>query len=494
MFRTHLVVGLLDNKQLMRKSLFLLMSGIVFLALFFSGNIQSAGNYNNGSIDSKTYIAEVKVPPDAPNSPTLQTELMQQGLKDVLVRLSGSDKILESPRVTGALSKIDYFVKQFSYEEPKEGGRILKVRFNEMPVNELVRSSGFSISVAQGPKPSVLIWFVISENNMFHWVGGEYQPAVAAQITAAAKRFNIPVVFPMYDLTDTNAISEQTIEKQDIEALMKGSDRYDADVILVGKINKQPAGWYAEWTIAGDFEPISYDITDGELSTLINEGIEELNSELGKLQSQGTFLGERTKPSRDSQASQAPQASEGIIQETGPASPATSATPASPAAKNANATTPLTTQEADALLSSGSNMAIAESMPQVSDSKAHRRELSMSSTSSTSTTSASAGDHAANRDEIEAFAGKPADLRIGVSGITGMEQYAKIVNYLRKLPSVTNVEVAEVTPHQTIFSLETSSSGAEIHKHITKDPLLIESNDPSNQDTNLLKYKVANGM
>lgn len=61
-----------------------------------------------------------------------------------------------------------------------------------------------------------------------------------------------------------------------------------------------------------------------------------------------------------------------------------------------------------------------------------------------------------------------------IFGIANAEQYSQTVEYLRRLPAVDGVEVAEVASDKTIFHLQTSQNQSNIAQTISEGRFLIE--------------------
>lgn len=60
-----------------------------------------------------------------------------------------------------------------------------------------------------------------------------------------------------------------------------------------------------------------------------------------------------------------------------------------------------------------------------------------------------------------------------ITGIDGLEQYAKIIEYLRKFPDIMTVELEEITPTHTSFQVGAKLTRDGLIQLIAKDPYLI---------------------
>lgn len=79
----------------------------------------------------------------------------------------------------------------------------------------------------------------------------------------------------------------------------------------------------------------------------------------------------------------------------------------------------------------------------------------------------------ASTDQIE----KPVinHLILTVSGNLDVQQYSKILEYLRRLPGVTEAEVAQIMPDKTLFELVTTQSKAMLINAIAEGQVLIKT-------------------
>lgn len=81
-------------------------------------------------------------------------------------------------------------------------------------------------------------------------------------------------------------------------------------------------------------------------------------------------------------------------------------------------------------------------------------------------------------------------IKLSISGITGVAHYAKVLEYLKKLPSVTEVAVLQITPQHTIFQIDSPLTKEVFANAINESKWLVPSmNEAIVQDA--LCYKIA---
>lgn len=193
-------------------------------------------------------LYSVEIPLQADEAePVSQEVLFQQAFKDVLARVSGSDKVFTKVIIQEAIQNTDKYIKQFSYHEPTEGEQIIKVVFHENLVNSLLDSA--KVEVIGKSRPSTLVWALIEQDNVSRFAGFE-----SSDLNLISKMDNvfsyraIPVFFPLMDIEDTNTVTEQDVETANISAINKASRRYHPEAVLVGRIIQKGEHWQAHWT------------------------------------------------------------------------------------------------------------------------------------------------------------------------------------------------------------------------------------------------------
>lgn len=229
---------------------------------------------------SSAYAAEVP----APAQGITQNELIQQAFKSVLVRLSGSEKIVTSAGAEKALANIDAYVEQFAYHESPAKERFLRVQFSEGKTAALVKQSGAPLM--DESRPQVLVWALVSENNAAHWMAEDHKTATN-ELKVAAKRFGIPLVFPLFDLMDTSLISEEHLRNHQFDLFREASKRYNAKVIWLGNLSKSDSGWTAEWSLlsSGGNDALSWKATNPAVDQLMTESMQSLTSRIHEMAS-----------------------------------------------------------------------------------------------------------------------------------------------------------------------------------------------------------------
>lgn len=217
-------------------------------------------------------IYDIEVPVQHQGAVVEQKALIQQAFQQVLIRVGGSEQIIQHPEIAQSITKADDYVKQFAYHtQAPDHTRMLRIQFNEKPINELLRKSG---ARALGKsRPSVLVWLVIKADNTEQWISGDSE--MVQQLNTAALTYSIPLIFPLLDLTEATLVSEQNVLAE-TAPFLEASKRYNAKTLLMGRLSKQPSGWYGEWKLIQGSRTEAWDSSAPESNAVIAEGMKGL--------------------------------------------------------------------------------------------------------------------------------------------------------------------------------------------------------------------------
>jgi hypothetical protein len=315
-----------------------------------------------------------------------QAKCLHQAFQEMLVRASGSEKILKSEQIRNALEKTDKYVNQFSYHQQANGQKTIRVVFSEALIKELLNTAKQPIWTQK--RPLTLVWLVVDREEAISWVNNDSETKLAQMMEQNLKRRGIPLVFPLLDLTDVAQVSEKDIKDNKLELCFESAKRYQTDTVLVGHLNQISNGWQGHWTLMMNGTTTSWKVTKSDVTAVLNETAEIMAAKISGYEP-------------------------------------------------------------------------------------------VASTS------------------VASLQSKTNHLLLSVSGILNAEHYNQVSAYLQGLPFVVQVEVEQILPEKTIFSVQTTCEKEEIVKSIALGELLIEAQADTaniNQDSNTkqeLSYKIA---
>ena len=125
---------------------------------------------------------------------------------------------------------------------------LLSVQFDPQMVNQSLNALGVPIWGKE--RPALLLWLVIDDHGSRTMVGGDELLELQAQIKQQAKQRGVPLWLPMYDFQDTRTGTIGDLWGNFAEPIMVASQRYQADVVILGRIQRlAEQGWQFRWNV-----------------------------------------------------------------------------------------------------------------------------------------------------------------------------------------------------------------------------------------------------
>lgn len=200
------------------------------------------------------------------------------GLETVLVRLAGTESVLEAEAVRAALRTPQNYYSTSSYARRPPAERragdtyaaddgeapwLLRLEFDRASLFALLAQA--QVPVWTGRRPEVLVWIAREdEDGRIELIGAEH-PAGRALLEVGQRR-GVPVVLPLLDLEDLSNLSPRDVWARFDEPIERASRRYAHDARVVLRLYPDPVGrWIADWqgTVAGEAVDGSVEIDDG---------------------------------------------------------------------------------------------------------------------------------------------------------------------------------------------------------------------------------------
>ncbi|WP_321283169.1 DUF2066 domain-containing protein [uncultured Vibrio sp.] len=183
------------------------------------------------------YRAEVVIDSEQNNGESLARE---QGMKEVIVRATGSQASLSNPVIQKALSSSSRYISQLGYGQV-EGKPSLKMRFSSSQIHSLLTQAQLPSWSAH--RANILVW-AIEEQAYERTIAWEHSdsPKVAA-LHAAAEARGLPITFPVGDFDDVTGVSVSDLWGGFADPIAKASQRYPADAVLVVKAQGDQVRW-----------------------------------------------------------------------------------------------------------------------------------------------------------------------------------------------------------------------------------------------------------
>lgn len=173
-----------------------------------------------------------------------------EGLRQVLVRVSGTLDIERSPDVLNALSKAANYIDQYQYEVDRDqwGDKqeYLSMFFSASVVEQFLRRASLPFWPINRPK--ILVWLVEDHSEAGKQLVNDPKSAVLKSLMAAADRRGLPLSLPLLDLDDQLAMPATSLWELNEPVILAASERYGVDTVLVGRYTQTSTGqWWATW-------------------------------------------------------------------------------------------------------------------------------------------------------------------------------------------------------------------------------------------------------
>ncbi len=204
------------------------------------------------------YVTEHEVPDQ---SAPMRNRAIKEGFDALLVRLSGFPEAPAAAGVAAARQRASSYVQEFRYRQKASEGSsdgditapattVLELHFSESAMLTLLRQAGLPFWPAD--RPQVLVWLVANDyGEGLHWLAANSDIAgLNKTLEAQGDRFGVVFTAPLLDLQDVVTLSPEQAWGLDANALSDASERYGADVIVLGRYAKTSSGeWMVNWNM-----------------------------------------------------------------------------------------------------------------------------------------------------------------------------------------------------------------------------------------------------
>ena len=187
-------------------------------------------------------------------------------LDDVLVKVSGDQRLLGDRRVAALAKRASTLVSSFTYRDrlahrpirDEQGTRDrphdLTVTFDKVKIDVALASLGRKPWTGLRPR---LVVFVGINNGVAQYAlaaDGERGIDQRDALAAAAAQIAIPIAVPNQAALTAAAASYQSLAAPDLTKLDAAAKAIGGDRALVGRLtwNDRPVGWIADWHFAAD--------------------------------------------------------------------------------------------------------------------------------------------------------------------------------------------------------------------------------------------------
>lgn len=225
------------------------------------------------------YEALVPVPDQ---SDTARDRALKTGLGKVLVKVTGSSQVLLDPRLAGAMAEARRYVTEYGYvsyldplavhtDENVAGreGIAINVRYSERAVDRLLRR--YQLQIWPAKRPELLVCVVVDDpSSGRQFVTGEQFPDADAVLSRLMADRGVPLLRPLFDLSDRQMMSEEHAWAFDPGRLAAVAERYEVDSWLVLRAYRSTVGqWHGVWLLHVEGDDTMHSLAADSLSKLV---------------------------------------------------------------------------------------------------------------------------------------------------------------------------------------------------------------------------------
>lgn len=251
-----------------------LIHKIAIITLFFSASVF-------GVHVKSLYQAEVPV---ASQTPEARSAAMRQGLIQVLTKLTGNPEVETNGVIKPTLEKPEFYVQEYTYLPAAQDSTtyLMQIKYEQNVVNRLLRRAG--MGYWGGNRPLILVWVAYTDaDHTTEVIGNENQGALFNAIHFQGKRYGIPLIFPVMDVSEVDQITPLDVVQMTLPKLNEAAKRYSPDGLLIGRVEVAgKASYDSEWKLVIGKKEWSWKLTDATLETLFSNITYQISQTLAK--------------------------------------------------------------------------------------------------------------------------------------------------------------------------------------------------------------------
>ena len=182
-------------------------------------------------------------------------------LEDVLIKLSGAQKLSGDRQLAAYKSKAKDFVRAFSYRDQFSGKPVrdeqgtrdrpydLTVEFEESRIDDILKALGLKPWLSHRPRLAVFVEMEQGSRNYIVTADGMQSDLQRDALLAAAERRGMDIVLPSTAALATSNITGAALRTPRFPALAPIGAEQGGEVVLVGRLvwNDRELGWATQW-------------------------------------------------------------------------------------------------------------------------------------------------------------------------------------------------------------------------------------------------------
>ena len=182
------------------------------------------------------------------------------GLRELLVRVTGLPELPPNAEIRAALREPENYYGRFEFsmrprpQSAQASGAVdneapeqMYVALHYEPATVLALLRRAALPVWGADRPTVLAWIAVEEDGVRRIVSAASGDELVDAFRRRARQRGLEASLPVMDLAD-HAITPATVWGRFWEAVESASPRYNADLIVLGRVARRADGsWVSEW-------------------------------------------------------------------------------------------------------------------------------------------------------------------------------------------------------------------------------------------------------
>ncbi|WP_239928723.1 DUF2066 domain-containing protein [Photobacterium sanguinicancri] len=197
----------------------------------------------NAATVNNLYQAQVVLPDTDKQS---EQTARQQGLEQVLVKVSGQSQVVDNEVIRKALSSSSQYISQFGVGS-LNGQQTLDMTFDRVQVHNLLAQANATVWSDQ--RPAVLVWLVKENNREREIVWDQTSNPLQTEMNTAANQRGVPVLMPIGDFEDITAVTVPDLWGGFVEPVANASLRYNPESILIVRAREDGSNVSLSWQL-----------------------------------------------------------------------------------------------------------------------------------------------------------------------------------------------------------------------------------------------------
>jgi hypothetical protein len=226
---------------------------------------------------SSLYQAELPV---ASQSVGDRQQAEQEGLLQVLLKLSGDPQAANNALVKASVAKADYYVQEFSYVTlPNAAQHLIRINYSPEEIKKLMKQA--SISYWGERRPLILMWVAVTDPQSTEIIGDASGDTLTT-IKYQGKKYGLPLIFPMMDMQDVNQVSTNDVIEMNLPVLKEAGVRYAADAMLIGSLQQHANTVQSQWQLILNDQKWNWTLSGNSIEEVVSAVMDQTNQTLAK--------------------------------------------------------------------------------------------------------------------------------------------------------------------------------------------------------------------